>query len=329
MGVTAQQFRMAVGMFAGGRSPAPPWARKGQHSSGWKKILVMILYLFLILHVILCSIREPQGVVNRILLQSVSGCGVSDGYCGDIVMVMRILLIMAGDVELNPGPIDSEELTRGLATLITEAPVGVKPVLSVWAPDKVDMASEWNSKDFTVPVLKEAMAWLHNSTPEEVGKQLKRKLDLVTALPVAIERLLPDICGGCQTSYSVKRVDKPTLQCAGCHQGIHEECLHELLGEGLSTLSTIHGSLTWMCQTCTPSYRMMTVMAPGGTQKPVSRRQGGRQGQTIPTAAPSAPATPIPPVPAVHVEDIVDRLAAMTVSPGEKENTDVWHVAMT
>ena len=91
--------------------------------------------------------------MNCIPLQSVSGCGVvCDGYCGDIVMVMRMLLIMAGDVELNPGPaIEREELTRGLATLITEAPVGVKPVLSVWAPDKVDMVREWNSNKFTVP----------------------------------------------------------------------------------------------------------------------------------------------------------------------------------
>ena len=38
------------------------------------------------------------------------------------------------------------------------------------------------------------MAWLHNSTVEEVAKQpgLKKKVELATALPVAIERLLPD-----------------------------------------------------------------------------------------------------------------------------------------
>ena len=147
-------------------------------------------------------------------------------------VITRLLLLLAGDVEENPGPVAEEDLNGGLASLITEAPVEVKPVISVWAPDKTDMVSVWNSSRFTVPVLKEAMAWLSNSSVEAVGKQLKRKLELASALSVAIERLLPDDCGSCQASYTVKRDDKPTLQCDGCPQGIHEACLHVLLGEG-------------------------------------------------------------------------------------------------
>ena len=78
----------------------------------------------------------------------------------------RLLLILAGDVEVNPGPVATEELTRGLATLLTEAPAGVKPVLGVWAPDKGEMVTEWNSNKFTVPVLREAIAWLKNKNAE-------------------------------------------------------------------------------------------------------------------------------------------------------------------
>ena len=37
-------------------------------------------------------------------------------------VVTGVLLIMAVDVEENPGPPDTEELIRSLASLITEAP---------------------------------------------------------------------------------------------------------------------------------------------------------------------------------------------------------------
>ena len=271
----------------------------------------MIMYV--LLKVMECR-RVTQTVIFHLISSSLyDGCF----YLAIGSVVTRLLLIIAGDIEVNPGPVvNTEELTRSLATLITEAPAGVKPVLGVWAPDKGDMVAEWNSSKFTVPVLKEAMAWLQNATADEVGKQLKKKLDLATALPVAIERLLPDECGSCNTMYTVCRVDKPTLQCAGCHQGIHEECLKELLGEGTATLSTLHGSLTWLCQTCSPNYRMMTVLLPGGPQRPVSRRQGSIQSIIPPTVAPA-------------VDEIADRLAAMSVSQGEPSNPNPINVQET
>ena len=206
--------------------------------------------LYFLLQVILYT-QETQAA-DSVMMQSLSSYDLNEGCYASLVL--GLLLIMAVDVELNPGPAAKEELPRGLATLIAEAPVTVKPVLGVWATDKSDMLQEWNSNKFTVPVLKEAMAWLHNLSIDEVSKQLKRKLDFATAMPVAIERLLPDECGGCKAIYTVSRADKPTMQCAGCHQGIHEMCLQELLGEGAATLSTLHGSLTWLCQTCTPSF---------------------------------------------------------------------------
>ena len=94
-------------------------------------------------------------------------------------------------------------------------------------------------------------------------------------------------------------------------------CLQELLGEGAATLSTLHGSLTWLCQTCTPSFRMMTVMGPGGSQsRPVNRRQA-----TVSSAVPLPAAAPIP-TPVQAVEDIAERLAAMHMSQGETVNTN-------
>ena len=310
MGVSAQAHRICVGMFAGGRSPAPPWTGRGQHRPGWREIFQIMIYILLMMGGIHLVIQEPQAAANSILLQSVSGWDhVYDGCCGDIVLQIQMLLIIAGDVELNPGPLTSEELTQGLATLIVQAPEIVKTVLGVWSPDKGDMVAEWNSNKFTVPVLREAMAWLQNSSVDEVAKQLKKKLDLATAMAVEIERLLPDECGSCQAKYTVGRVDKPTLQCAGCHQGIHEECLQEVLGEATATLSTLHGTLTWLCQACAPNYRMMTVVVPGGIQRPVNRRLATRQVAAPPTQN-SAPSSE-------SVDEISDRLAAISVSNSE------------
>ena len=169
--------------------------------------------------------------------------GVNDNCFQVIIggLVVKLLLILAGDIEVNPGPVSAEELTTGLASLITEAPTSVKPVLGVWAPDKENMVTEWNSTKFTVPLLREALAWLYNTTAEDIAKKFKKKLDVASELPIAIECLIPEECGGCQTKYTVGRSEKPTLQCAGCHQGIHEVCLREVLGEGAATLLSLHG----------------------------------------------------------------------------------------
>ena len=165
--------------------------------------------LYLLLKVTCYTIRVTETVIPLSFSPSLYD---SCFYLAVVGVVTRLLLIIAGDVEENPGPVDQEELTRSLATLITKAPAGVKPVLGVWAPDKGDMVAEWNCNKFTVPVLREAMAWLQHSTADEVSKQFKKKLDLAAALPVAIERLLPDECGSCQAMYTVGRADTPTLR---------------------------------------------------------------------------------------------------------------------
>ena len=93
-------------------------------------------------------------------------------------------------------------------------------------------------------------------------------------------------------------------------------CLQEILGEGAATLATLHGSITWLCKTCTPNYRMMTVMGQGGApSRPVSRRQ------TTVTPRPAPVPEHVTVTPAV--EEIADRLGNMHVSSqGETENSN-------
>ena len=121
------------------------------------------------------------------------------------IRMEEMLLILCGDVEVNPGPAMDDNLTRGIAQLILDAPTdNIKDVLGKWAPDN-DVAFELNK--LHVPVLKEALAWLWNSDPDIVKKKLKP--ELVSCVHVAIEALLPDTCSICQEEYSVGRQEIP------------------------------------------------------------------------------------------------------------------------
>ena len=67
--------------------------------------------------------------------------------------------MMAGDVEVNPGPVTPESLLEGLARLAVGAPQGpVKNIVLAWSPDK-DVKADLD-KQFKVPELKQALAWL-------------------------------------------------------------------------------------------------------------------------------------------------------------------------
>ena len=79
-----------------------------------------------------------------------------------------LLLLLANYVELNPGPdqITDQILLEGVAQLAVDAPAGqVKHVILSWAPDK-DVKSDID-KQFRVPELKQALAWLYNCSAEE------------------------------------------------------------------------------------------------------------------------------------------------------------------
>ena len=107
------------------------------------------MYQYLLLKVTCCTLQVTQTVIPY----SSSSSSLYDScfYMAVAGVVSTLLMIMSGDIEENPSPIYQEELTKCLATLITEAPAGVKPVLGVWAPDKGDIVADWRSNKFTVP----------------------------------------------------------------------------------------------------------------------------------------------------------------------------------
>ena len=167
--------------------------------------------------------------------------------------VTRMLLLVAGDVELNPGPqhpVD-DSLARGLAFLISQASSEqVKIVISAWAPGKPTIVEDLNK--FKVPVLKEALAWLWNRNQSDKVVNKKVKAELIDSLIIAIEVLLPDLCSVCKSEYCVGREETPALRCKGCHQGFHQPCLEQLLG-GQTSLPQLPGSVYWLCAICSPN----------------------------------------------------------------------------
>ena len=135
-----------------------------------------------------------------------------------------LLILLAGDIETNPGPVSAEALMQGLARLASSAPAGcVKNILLTWAPNKdvkVDL-----DRLFKVTELKEALIWLKNCQADNSYiKNLKRKSDILDAVLIALERLLPELCPACTLEYSTDRECEPAVQCAGCHQGFHQQC---------------------------------------------------------------------------------------------------------
>ena len=101
--------------------------------------------------------------------------------------VTRMLLLVAGDVELNPGPGSSSQeteetvvdsLTLALAVLVGQAPSSdVKLVLAAWAPDKTSIAEDLNK--FKVPALKQALAWLWNRDISDKVVSRKNKAEVI------------------------------------------------------------------------------------------------------------------------------------------------------
>ena len=83
---------------------------------------------------------------------------VLDNYsdqCGAVSpQVTRMLLLLAGDVESNPGPVTPtadttstvvDSLTQALATIIGQAPSSeVRLLISTWAPEKTTIAADLN-----------------------------------------------------------------------------------------------------------------------------------------------------------------------------------------
>ena len=189
---------------------------------------------------------------------------------------IRSLLIMAGDVETNPGPAhqsSDDNLIAGLADLVGQAPASMRDVLCVWSPQKPCnvIAAELGNRKYTVAVLQPVLAWLLNKDVNDPVVKSLKKAELAQEIIYAIERLLPDTCGECKHEYAVSRLDNPGLKCKGCGQGFHQPCLERLL-DGKSALPSLPGSLYWLCGSCTPCYELVTTLGHGGRSKPTRGR---------------------------------------------------------
>ena len=259
MGVSAQQHRVSTGLFEGALIPSIRVSRRGGRQS--------------------CGARRVLGLTLVLLLAS--------------LITPKQLLLLAGDVEENPGPVTTQQLTEGQGKLIASAPQELRNVLTTWDPLKTTIPTDLNA--YTKPQLQAALAWLQNTTAENKAVKSLLKPGLVSAVQLAIERLLPEECGECKEVYTVEREDAPSLQCGGCHQGFHQPCLENLLG-GQAALPAVPGSLTWLCPACCGNYRLMTEV--GGSDG-AKRPQGGKkcrappplptQAAPPPTGAPAEP----------------------------------------
>ena len=198
MGNSAQEHRVVTGLFAGKMS-CSTWStctgalkvpRRGRGpdsastsiSSSWWPLLLLLVTLVALVQV--CHhLTAPEIKDNPFLpsLQAsqkgtlfVEESAVCDRTAGQV----RVLLMLSGNVERNPGPDHepADPLVSGLADLVGRAPPSMRDVLCVWAPDKPTnvIATELNSKQFTVSVLQPALAWLLNKdVSDPIVKSIK------------------------------------------------------------------------------------------------------------------------------------------------------------
>ena len=186
---------------------------------------------------------------------------------------VRMLLMLAGDVEINPGPLNTDTLVTGLSDLVEQAPSSMRDVLCAWSPDRPSnmILEELTSRKFTVGLLQPALAWLLNKDESDpVVKSVKKKYDIAQAIVLGIERLLPEICGDCGDIYVVQREEAPGLECKGCGQGFHQACLAKKCG-GMSSLPQLSGTLHWLCNSCSPYFDLTTKVGQGGRSKPARK----------------------------------------------------------
>ena len=276
MGVSAQQHRAASGCYAAKfwssgwtpRASAKSRSKKkkstdgrGQSADNPAKVTMSLLLLVLnILVTALVMVLVPtvtmaaasdilNGQSDQLRDTLICPCSVSvNPY------IAKQLLILAGDVETNPGPETEESplaksMRLGLAKLLVGAPDKVHEVLSVWSSTKAgnEIVQVWanNTKKFKAADLHAAFAWLTGGVRKAEGK----KAEVAEQLLVELETYLPDTCQVCQEEYTIERGSEPKVRCSGCHQGFHEPCLATV---GIPDQGTLPWQIILLCTQCKP-----------------------------------------------------------------------------
>ena len=154
MGNSAQEHRVAIGLYAG-RMTSSSWSPgtgaykvnrsgRGPVISGldWSTPLLLILTLMATTQLWhLLSASEIGDSSQHLSLSSLQGtlCSLEDAVSERTAGQIRALLLLLGNVERNPGPgpADSDDpLVSSLADLVGQAPPGMRDILCVWSPDK-------------------------------------------------------------------------------------------------------------------------------------------------------------------------------------------------
>ena len=103
----------------------------------------------------------------------------------------------------------TKRLRESLAMLHSQAPSEIATILGSWDPVKPgnEIVAYWAAgRRFSAPLLRAALAWLTNTKEAEQDKNMK-KVDVASKLLVALEALLPEICGVCDKEYVTHRTD--------------------------------------------------------------------------------------------------------------------------
>ena len=170
MGNSAQDHRAVTGLYAG-RLCSSSWApctgafkvRGGTPDQPdstllprWPSILLIAVVLLSVAQLGNLYFAHNTGVLTSSLPcpQEYGGTeySVAESTEERTAGQIRMLLLLSGNVERNPGPNSSDALFSGLADLVGQAPPGMRDILCTWSPDKPAnlIADELGSRKFTV-----------------------------------------------------------------------------------------------------------------------------------------------------------------------------------
>ena len=265
MGVSLEQYRAAIGLYAAGRprksSPSvseedcdtskPQMEAQWTLNGPWKlhaTILAILLLQLLICPLIISAPGYPPALPQK--TQNLPDLlNASDWYhtsvvttCTDMhglddlqslipAQCCKMLLIIGG-IEQNPGPSTPQNMDQEFAEEDS-----ILADLCARAPS--DEAR--NSLRHYDPRLE------HQALEKQINKLTKDQLltglkylgkedmegytkpTCITAFICRIQNLFPDECNLCKEQYCIRLSDTPLLSCAKCGQGTHNSCILKLL----------------------------------------------------------------------------------------------------